>query len=262
MNLAIFCNNFRGLKIINYLKKKNNICLVVLSKKNLNSNIFNNIKKKYKYLIVDNVNSAKVITKLNSLNIDINIIAGFPYIFKKELIKTAKFGTINLHGGPVPNYRGGSPLNWQIINNEKYIYISILKVNEKIDSGQLLCEKKFRLKRKDNINFIKKKAEKTFLKIIDKAISNLLKNKFIKKNRQRKDKYYYQRKPADSEIILKKMTNLNIFNIVRSSSNNYPAFLIINKKKIIVKKIKILNKILESKKNKIFKCKNGYVQIN
>ena len=35
------------------------------------------------------------------------------------MINSAKFGTLNLHAGRLPKYRGGSPLNWQIINNEK-----------------------------------------------------------------------------------------------------------------------------------------------
>ena len=40
--------------------------------------------------------------------------------------------------------KGGSPLNWQIINNEK-IGVSIIKVNEKIDSGELLAISNFKL---------------------------------------------------------------------------------------------------------------------
>ena len=43
------------------------------------------------------------------------IIAGFSTIFKKNLIDIPKKGTINLHAGRLPKYRGGSPLNWQIM---------------------------------------------------------------------------------------------------------------------------------------------------
>ena len=49
--------------------------------------------------------------------------------------------TINLHGGPLPAYRGGSPLNWQIINQEKEIGISIIKIDEGIDTGDIIEEK-------------------------------------------------------------------------------------------------------------------------
>ena len=48
--------------------------------------------------------------------------------------------TINLHGGPLPSYRGGSPLNWQIINMKNSIGISIIKVDKGIDTGPILAE--------------------------------------------------------------------------------------------------------------------------
>jgi len=38
------------------------------------------------------------------------------------MIYSSKLGTLNLHAGKLPQYRGGSPLNWQIINGEKNIH--------------------------------------------------------------------------------------------------------------------------------------------
>ena len=49
--------------------------------------------------------------KLNSKNkifkikTDLFILCGFPYILKKDLFNIPKFGTLNLHAGPLPNYR-------------------------------------------------------------------------------------------------------------------------------------------------------------
>ena len=39
--------------------------------------------------------------------------------FQKKLLSIPKIGSINLHAGKLPKYRGGSPLNWQLINREK-----------------------------------------------------------------------------------------------------------------------------------------------
>ena len=38
--------------------------------------------------------------------------------FKRKIFRLVKYGFLNLHAGLLPKYRGGSPLNWQIINNE------------------------------------------------------------------------------------------------------------------------------------------------
>ena len=45
---------------------------------------------------------------------------------------------INLHAGRLPKYRGGSPLNWQIINDEKEIGLSIIKIDSIIDHGPII----------------------------------------------------------------------------------------------------------------------------
>ena len=143
MRIILFFNNIRGLKVLECFKKeKINVIYLILSKKNLNKIIIAKIKCcKIPFIIVDNINSKKFINFIKKLEPDINIISGFSYIFKKELINTAKYGSINLHAGPLPSYRGGSPLNWQIINNEKNIGVSIIKIDEGIDSGQVILQK-------------------------------------------------------------------------------------------------------------------------
>ena len=80
------------------------------------------------------------------------------------MIHSATMGTINLHGGKLPKYRGGSPLNWQIINGEKFVGISIVKIGVGIDTGEIISEKKFKLKKElFNIKKVHDIANKFFL---------------------------------------------------------------------------------------------------
>ena len=78
--------------------------------------------------------------------------------FPKELINAAKKNVINLHAGPLPEYRGGSPLNWQMINGENYIGISVIKMTKGLDSGPIYEKAKFKLKDKYNISDVHKKS--------------------------------------------------------------------------------------------------------
>jgi len=268
MKLAIFCNNLRGLQLIKYLEKQYEIKLVIISKKNLEKSILNYIKNRFLFIIINDVNNAKVFNLIKNNNIDINIIAGFPYILKQKIIDSSKFGTINLHGGKLPGYRGGSPLNWQIIKNEKKIGLSIIKITEKIDKGPLVGKTSFFLKKKDNINDVKRKSFKFFKKIIDKSIDNFIKKRFLKINYS-KGFYFKQRIKNDSQIYFDKMTNLQVFNLVRASSYPYNAFYFNNRKKILLKKvmiskIKLLGEIgLISKINNFtfIKCKRGTIKV-
>lgn len=268
MKLAIFCNNFRGLEIIKFLKKKFEIELVIIAKKNLNKSILSYIKKNFIYRIVSDVNNLKVFNLIKNKNIDLNIVVGFPYIFKKRIIESSKYGTMNLHGGKLPGYRGGSPLNWQIINNEKKIGLSIIKMTEKIDQGPLVEKISFDLKKNDNIENVKKKSYKFFKKILLRSIDNFIEKKFIKID-YKKGRYFYQRNANDSKIDFKRMTNLQVYNLVRATTKPYYSFYILEKKKIVVKKVN-LSKInivgkfgtIVKRNNFLFiKCKKGAIKV-
>ena len=116
--VAIFFNNLRGFHLSNYLKKKKFIITNIITKKFLNKKILKKITKK-NYVLINNLESENLENFLKKQKFDLLISAGFPHLFKKNYLKISKFGIINLHGGKLPKYRGGSPLNWQIINNEK-----------------------------------------------------------------------------------------------------------------------------------------------
>ena len=265
MRLAIFFNNSRGYLLLKKLKKKHKICLAVLSSKFLNKKYISQLKKmKIKFLILKNVNNNKIFLLIKKLRIDLNIVAGFPYIFNKKLINSANYKSINLHAGPIPSYRGGSPLNWQILNGEDKIYLSIIKMTEKIDKGKLLAEGKFGLKNIDNITTVKKKADNLFCRLIDKAIRNLIKNKSIVSNTTKKNKYFKQRTSKDSYINFNKLTAKEVFNKFRACEKPYEAFYINFNKKILIKKLKILKNddYTKKKKDKIFRCKKNFVMVN
>ena len=130
--IIIFTNNERSINIIKKLNHKYEINLIVLSKKFLTKKIILKIKK-FKKKIIYFDNSKKLLAKIINEKPDFILCCGFPKKISIEMIGIPKFCAINIHGGKIPNYLGGSPLNWQIINGENKIYISSIKMNEKID---------------------------------------------------------------------------------------------------------------------------------
>ncbi len=275
INLALFFSNNKGNKIYNYFKKKKlfKIKKVFFGYKYLNSEIPKKFKKG-SYEIIKKIDSPKLVQKIKKLNIDFIIIAGFHYILKKDLIYSPKFCTLNLHSGRVPNYRGGSPLNWQLINNEKYIYLSVLKVDLGIDTGDVIMQKKFKIKKHFDIKIVHNIANKEFPKMLEKSLLDIyrgISKPVSQKTLKLINKTYKQRVPSDGKIFWRKNTNLQIHNLIRALSNPYPgAFSFNQKKKVIFLKSKISKKNFKIKnygevinyKNNIFvKCKNGFLQI-
>ncbi len=102
-------------------------------------------------------NSIKIIKLKKNINHpeSINIIKNFSpdllvsilgnQIFKNNIIKLAPKGCINLHTALLPKYRGLMPTFWVLKNNEEYTGVSVFFVDEGIDSGPIIVQKKVKI---------------------------------------------------------------------------------------------------------------------
>ena len=273
IKLVLFFNHFRGIEVLkNLIKKKFIIQKIFLSKKNLNKKIIPFLKKKnFNYGIINDVNNYKIISYIKNNNIYFNIIAGFPYIFKKNLLNSANFATINLHGGKLPEYKGASTLNWQIINGEKRIGISIIKANEKIDQGKILGYSSFLLKNSYDISDVHRIANDRFAVLLPTILSKFINNEIVFL-RNSGGKNYKQRNISDGLLLWKKMSNKKVFDFVRAITKPYPgafSYLKNNKNKITIFKCKPYQFSLEyspgfifSKNNSLYvQCKTGCIKL-
>lgn len=94
------------------------------------------LKNNLKIPIFQPKKSSEIIEQIKSLKPDIILVAAYGKILAKEI--TNNFYCINIHGSILPKYRGASPLHSMILANDKYFGISIIKMNEMLDSGEIL----------------------------------------------------------------------------------------------------------------------------
>jgi len=78
---------------------------------------------------------------LNQLTPDIFVVVAFR-ILPKDVLNIPKFGSVNLHSSLLPKYRGAAPINWAVLNGDKETGISIFQIEPKVDTGDLLFQKK------------------------------------------------------------------------------------------------------------------------
>ena len=88
-----------------------------------------------------NLKDDKFVEKLKKFNADIFLVIAFRKLPKK-VWQIPKKGTINLHTSFLPDYRGAGPINWVLINGEKNTGISSFFINDKIDQGDIILQKK------------------------------------------------------------------------------------------------------------------------
>ena len=79
--------------------------------------------------------------ELRRIEADLFIVVAFRML-PAEVWKMPKLGTFNLHASLLPKYRGAAPINWAIINGEKETGVTTFLIDEKIDTGQILMQKR------------------------------------------------------------------------------------------------------------------------
>jgi methionyl-tRNA formyltransferase len=81
------------------------------------------------------------IEQLRALNADVQVVVAFRML--PEIVwNMPPLGTINLHASLLPRYRGAAPINWAIINGEKETGVTTFKLQQEIDTGNILLQEK------------------------------------------------------------------------------------------------------------------------
>jgi len=94
------------------------------------------------YFMRDNINKPESLEVIKRLEPDLLISIAGNQIFKRPLIDLAPKGCLNLHSALLPKYRGLMPTFWVMKNSERYAGVSVFFVDEGIDSGPIIVQKK------------------------------------------------------------------------------------------------------------------------
>jgi methionyl-tRNA formyltransferase len=83
--------------------------------------------------------------EFEALNADLAVLAYVTQIVPQSVFEVPRLGSICFHPSPLPRYRGGSAINWQIIKGETETAVSVFWVDPGIDTGPLLLQKPARI---------------------------------------------------------------------------------------------------------------------
>lgn len=179
-------------------------------------------------------------------NFDVGVCVGYMKILRKDFFELPKYGIFNLHCGKLPEYRGRAPISRTIMNGDADLIVTIHKIDEGVDSGDIVLEEKIKIMAKDDVNTLYSKFSYNSHKGIIKLLRNLEKNKVIlRKQRRTKRKAYTVLSDAECKINWKSDAD-RIFNQIRALKTPYPsAYFIYNENKY-----KVNNAMLSKVKSK------------
>ena len=165
---------------------------------------------------------------LKKLDADLVIVVAYGQIIPKEFLSLAKKGFVNIHASLLPKWRGAAPIQRSIMNLEKNIGVSIMRIIEKLDAGPVCNSYKIEIANNDNAETVSKKLSILASEKILENINYILKDK-IKFKEQNHDKATYAPKIKKSEGEIE--WHLNAESIIGKINGLFPspgAFFIYN----------------------------------
>jgi methionyl-tRNA formyltransferase len=88
----------------------------------------------------ERVRSPEFLELFRRLAPDLVVVVAFGQILPKEMLEQPRLGCINVHPSLLPKYRGAAPLNWTILRGEKKTGVTIMQMDEGMDSGDILLQ--------------------------------------------------------------------------------------------------------------------------
>ena len=193
------------------------------------------IKNKLEILQPRNLKDSGFLNKIKFLKPDIFVVVAFRML-PKILWEIPKKGTINLHASLLPNLRGAAPIHWAIINGLKETGVSTFYINENIDCGEIIEQKKVSILENENTgelyNRLKKIGALTILSTLKK-----IDKKGFKSLKQKENKEYLKAPKLNREntkIDWDKPSN-EVHNFIRGLNPFPSAWTTINDNKKILK---------------------------
>lgn len=110
---------------------------------------------------------------------DINLVAEYGLLIPPNVIHKPRFGTLNFHPSLLPLYRGASPLQSALLNGEKETGVTLMLIDEKLDHGPIVAQKKLTIEADDTYPLLLKKAAETAAAIAEEFIPAFMDKKII-----------------------------------------------------------------------------------
>lgn len=93
----------------------------------------------------EKVSDPEFVQKIKEMNPDAIVVIAFGQILSKEVLDLPKYGCINVHASLLPEYRGAAPIQWAIINGDYETGVTTMLMNEGLDTGDIIDQRKIKI---------------------------------------------------------------------------------------------------------------------
>jgi methionyl-tRNA formyltransferase len=119
-------------------------------------------------------NNQEFLNLLQKLEPDFFVVIAYGKLLPEEYLEIPAFGAINVHASMLPKYRGASPIQSAILNDEDYTGLSIMHVTEELDKGDLYYVRKIPVEPEETADKLSEKISEVGSVILPMCLKDIL----------------------------------------------------------------------------------------
>ena len=202
-----------------------------------------------------------------NLNADVVVVVAYGLLLPQAILQAPKFGCVNIHPSLLPKWRGAAPIQRTLMAGDIQTGVNIILMDEGLDSGDILAEKKLILDKEINYQQLADKLSIIGADLLIKTLKDLVENKCQAK-KQNHNKVIYAHKINKQEFLINwHLSALEVNNQIRALSGCGSAYFEMDGEKVKIHQAKIIDekphnyqpgKIIDN--NLTIACKTGLIQ--
>lgn len=170
---------------------------------------------------------------IEKLQPDYIIVAAYGKILSQKILSVPDYGILNIHPSMLPKYRGGTPIQSAILNGDDRTGITIMKLNENMDEGDIISQKIFTIENTDTTESLSSRLAIEGAKFLIETLPLYLSNRIKPKPQEGEPTYTKIIQKEDGEIDWK-MPIEDIERMIRAYNPWPHAYTFLDNKRLII----------------------------
>ncbi|QGS51791.1 methionyl-tRNA formyltransferase [Spiroplasma tabanidicola] len=191
------------------------------------------------YNILQPANIKDAFEEIKKYNADFLLTCAFGQFIPENILSLFK-NSINVHGSILPKYRGGSPIQYAIMNGDKQTGISLMKMIKKMDAGEVYKTELIDILDEDDSGSLFEKMGKLANQMIQKYLIDIFEKKIVGVAQDESQATFAYNLSNEQEKIDWSKSNIEVLNFIRSQSPLPIAFTYLGDERIKIKKARLV----------------------
>lgn len=188
----------------------------------------------------ESIKEREFLDKISSFSCDIYLVIAYGKILPKEILYHPPLGSLNLHFSLLPRWRGAAPVNWAILSGDKITGITLMKMDEGLDTGDIIFQREIEIGEEDTSEDLFKKMIEVGTPFLLDSLGKIEKGNFTLKKQEEERSTYAKILKKEDGIIDWRDSAKNIHNKVRGLIPWPYAYTFLEEKRLVILKTKIL----------------------